>query len=404
MKVGIGVGTQRDILSCVREAAEQARGKIGKSRIDLAILFSSTDLATPSLLKTVSEKIGDVSVIGCSGAAVISNFGVHHHAMGLALISSEDTVTINTACVKDVAVKTPFTAGKELSDKIELDARVSNKELITVFGDGMLSDAYKFILGIQENFGTIFPMIGGLASDNLRFRKTYLYFNRALLTDAATGILWGGRVSFGLGIRHGFSPIGKHRTITRGHDNIIETINNKPAVSLYEEFFAKSFAELKSEIRYISRVYPIGVHLRDEKEYLIRNIIGVEENGSLICRGDIVSGATLRMMIGTKERFIEAAGQAPEDAKQDLTLAKFGTTYEQAPTVDLALVFSSALRHAFLKKNAVEEIKEIQRSIGTNTPILGVYTYGEFAPLKILGAKGQAYYQNNSIAVLALRS
>jgi hypothetical protein len=403
MKVGIGVGTQRDILSCVKEAAEQARAKLGKSRIDLAILFSSADMSSPSLLKTASEKLGDISVVGCSGAAVISSLGIHHHALAIALISSEDTVTLNTSYVKDLSAKTPFTAGKELSDKIELDSRSSHKELVTVFSDGLVNDSYKFILGLQENFGTMFPMIGGLASDNLRFRKTYQYFNRTLLNDAATGILWGGRFSFGLGIRHGFSPIGKHRIITRGHDNIIETINNKPAVSLYEEYFAKTFSELKNEIRSISRIYPMGIYLKDENEYLIRNVIEVEENGSLVCRGDIMNGATLRMMIGTKERFIEAAGLATEDAKQDLTIAKFGI-YEQAPKIDLALVFSSAFRYTFLKKNVVEELKEMQQSLGSNTPILGVYTYGEFGPLKGMGSKGQAYYQNNSIAVLVLGS
>ena len=403
MKVGIGLGTQRDILSCVKEAAEQARAKLGKSRIDLAILFSSADMASPSLLKTASEKLGDISLVGCSGAAVISSFGIHHHGLAIALISSEDTVTINTSYVKDVSTKTPFTAGRELSDKIEMDSRSSHKELITVFSDGLINDSYKFILGLQENFGTVFPMIGGLASDNLRFRKTHLYFNRTLLNDAATGILWGGKFSFGLGIRHGFSPIGKHRLITRGHDNIIETINNKPAVSLYEEYFAKTFPELKNEIRTISRIYPMGIYLKDEKEYLIRNVTGVEENGSLVCRGDIINGATLRMMIGTKERFIEAAGLATEDAKQDLTIAKFGT-YDQAPHIDLALVFSSAFRYTFLKKNIVDELKEIQSSLGSSTPIVGVYTYGEFAPLKGSSSKGQAYYQNNSIAVLALGS
>jgi len=403
MKVGTGISTHRDILSCVREAATQARGKIGKSRIDLAIVFSSSDLASPALLKAISEKVGDISIIGCTGLSVISNSGVHQHALALALISSEGDLHISTSYIRDVSAKTAFTAGKELAEKLISEPKSSRREVGIFFNDGRITDIYKLILGLQENLGIIFPMGGACASDALLFRKTNVYFDRLVLSDAAAGVLLGGKFSYGWGLRHGFNPIGKHRVITRGYDNIIETIDNKPAVSVYEEFFAKSFPELKMELPSISRVYPLGVYLSEAKEYLIRNILTVEENGALVCQGDIINGGTLRMMIGTKERFIEAAGQAAEDAKQNLTIAKFGS-YEQAPSVDIVFVFSSAFRHKYLKRSVAEEVEMIKKSVGEHTPIIGVSTYGEYAPLAAASTKGRALFQNQSIAVLLIGS
>lgn len=278
MKVGIGLSTQKEALSAGKEAWHQARIKIGKEKINLAILFSSVDLATSSLLKALGNNLEGIPLIGCSSAAIISNFGIHPHAVALILISCEG-LDSSAAYVKDIKAKSAFEAGVELANKLLQGFTGSRRDLSMIFCDGLMEEGSKLILGIQERLGRSFPIIGASASDNRRFYKTYLYYNSEIFTDACVGLLWGGKLNFSLGIKHGWKPLGKHRIVTEVHGNIIETIDNKRASSIYEEYFAKDIAQLKKELKYISTLYPIGLYLEGEEEYLLRNILSIKDGG-----------------------------------------------------------------------------------------------------------------------------
>jgi hypothetical protein len=400
MKIGIGLSTRRDALLAGKEAWDQAKAKIGKEKIDFAMLFSSIDLSTFSLLKAIKNNLGGQPLIGCSSQAIITNSGIHNHAAILILINGEG-VDISVAFVKDIKTKTAYTAGEELGNKLLQDFRGIHRELGIFFCDGLIEEGSKLISGLQERLGISFPIVGASASDNLRFYKTYLYFNQEILSDAAVGILLGGRLKFGLGIKHGWKPLGKFRTVTASSGNIVERIDNKPAVNIYREYFAKDIAGLKKELKYISTLYPIGLYIEGEEEYLLRNILSIEGNGSLICQGDIPVGSQIRLMIGNKEFCLAATRQAVDEAKQSLLVSRLGLQRKDS-VVDLLFVFDSISRHTLLKRSAIEELKIIKRSIGEGVPIVGFYTYGEQAPLKSMGHHGRAHFHNQTISILAL--
>lgn len=400
MKVGIGLSTQKNALLAGKEVWDQAKIKIGKEKIDLAILFSSVDLATISLLKVIKNNLSGIPLIGCSGTAIINNYGVYKHAATLILISCQG-IDMGVASVKDIKTRGEFSAGEELADKLLQGFHGSRRELGLFFCDGLIEEGSKLILGLQERLGRSFPLVGGSASDNLRFYRTYLYYNGEILTDSAVGVLLGGRLNFGLGIRHGWKPLGKFRTVTDSFGNVIERIDNKPAASIYEEYFAKDISELKKELKYISTLYPIGLYLEGEEEYLLRNILSIEDNGSLICQGDILVGSQVRLMIGTKESCLSATRQAAEEAKQGLILSQLGLQ-KKASIIDIVLVFDSASRYTLLRRDADQELKIIKESLKEDVPIVGFYTYGEQAPLKAMSYHGQAHFHNQTISILGL--
>ena len=400
MKVGIGLSIQRNTLLVGREVWDQASIKIGKDKIDFAILFTTINLASASLLKIIKNKLAGQPLIGCSSQAVITNSGIYKHAALLVLISCEG-LNMNAAFVKDIKTKGALSAGEELGGKLVQEFTGSQREFGIFFCDGLMEEGSKLILGLQERLGKSFPIIGASASDNLRFHKTYLFFNQEIFTDAAVGILLGGGLSFGLGIKHGWKPLGKPRTVTDSHGNVIERIDNKPAVSIYRDYFAKDIAGLKKELKYISTLYPIGLYLEGEEEYLLRNILSIEDNGSLVCQGDIPLGSQIRLMIGNKESCLLAARQASEEAKQNLSALKLGQPQKYS-SIDIAFVFDSASRYSLLRRGAIEELKMVKNAIGEDVPIAGFYTYGEQAPLKAIGYHGEAHFHNQTISVLGL--
>ncbi len=74
--------------------------------------------------------------------------------------------------------------------------------------DGLTENGAAAVRGVQEIFGKNFPIMGGSAGDDFLFKKTYEYYNDQALSNAAVGIGLSGEFSFGVGVRHGWEPIG----------------------------------------------------------------------------------------------------------------------------------------------------------------------------------------------------
>jgi hypothetical protein len=395
MDIGVGLSTEKNPVLAVREAIKSASINLASEKIDLAIIFSTTDLSSLNLLKTLSLTLSDVPLIGCSGAAIISNQGIFKRGLVITLLGLPENVYFNVACVRDIKIKAALNAGKELGEQLLYGFRDVRRDLSVIFCDGLMEDSPSLINGLQQRLGRSFPLVGACASDNMRFLKTYLYFNQELLTDSVVGILWGGKLNFGLGNRHGWKPLGKPRTVTKSEGNTVYEIDDRPAAKIYEEYFAKNLSELQKEIRRISMLYPIGIYMAGEEEYVLRNALSLENNGSLRFQGDVSQGSSIRLMIGTKESCLAATRQAVEEAK--------GISYglrDKSRLKNFVLVFDSVSRHMLLRRDAEQELKIIKEGFGGDTPIIGVYTYGEQAPLRAISYQGQACFYNQTITLL----
>lgn len=401
MNISIGLSTDKNPLSAAIEATKLASVNMYGERADLAFVFSSIDISSARLLKTINTSLEErLPIIGCSGAAIISNQGVFKHGLAVMLLGLPEGTHFNLACAKNIKTKTTLNAGRELADGLLYNFKDTHRVLSVIFCDGLIPDGSGLIYGLQERLGRSFPVVGGSASDDLRFLKTHLYFNEELIEDAALGILFGGRLNFGLGIKHGLKPLGKPRTVTRAEGNIVYEIDGKPALNLYEEYLNRNAFELRKELKRISVLYPIGIYLSGEEEYLLRNILSIESNGSLRLQGGISEGSTIRLMIGTKESALAATRQAAGEAKKGLSLQGMGTKKEKIK--NFALVFNSVSRYILLRRDVLKELEIIKDVLGEDTPIIGIYTYGEQAPLRAVSYQGQTYFHNQTIAILTI--
>ncbi|MFH1413923.1 MAG: FIST N-terminal domain-containing protein [Candidatus Omnitrophota bacterium] len=401
LKIGLGTSTKRDPILAAKEAFTLAITNIPEQDIDLAILFSTVNLTNLSLIKTISAALGmDVPIVGCSGAAVISNQGIFKHGLTLLLLHLPNNVFLNTASITDIKAKTALRAGEELGQKLLYGFRNVTRDLSIIFSDGLIEENSKLVYGLQERLGRSFPLIGASASDDLMFKRTYLYHNQQIFSDGACGVLFGGKLNFGLGINHGWKPLGKPREVTKCDGNIVYEIDNAPAVKLYEEYFACDLKELRKKLNYISILYPIGVFLPGEEEYLLRNLLSIRDDGSLIFQGNVPQGSMIRLMIGTKESCLNATKHAVEQAQKNLYISKTGQRTKDG--TNFVLVFDSVSRYILLRRDAEKELDIIKKSLGQDIPIIGIYTYGEQAPLQAISYHGQTYVHNQTVNVLIL--
>ncbi|MFH1678660.1 MAG: FIST N-terminal domain-containing protein [Candidatus Omnitrophota bacterium] len=379
------------------EAISQAKANLKHKEISLAIVFTSVEFASSNLLKTIGNLIqANLPLIGATSNAILTKEGIFNYGVAIALISAQE-VHFKVASVKNALTNLQL-SGDNLAKQLLFGMKDTSRRLGIFFSDAHITNNLPFLKGLQQRLGHSFPIIGATsASDNIHANKTFQYFNGEILNNSVVGLLWSGKTNFGLGVKHGWKPIGKPRRVNLSDNSVIKEIEDKPAVSLYQNYFAKDTPALKQELSRISYLYPIGMNISGEEEYLLRNIISIKDDGSLICRDDVPSNSQVRLMIGTKESCLAATEEAAKEAKQTLAQRAFPRE-EQASIV---FVFNSLSRLYLLGRQISKELSII-KSYFPNTPIIGLCTYGEQAPLKATDFAGKPYCHNQTIVILAM--
>ena len=389
--VGIGLSDKKDPYAAASEAANFALHQIHHKEITLALLFSTIHFADKRLLEGVYYALGRVPLLGCTGASLVSSKGISRYGVGLMLISAPGRIRLGAAASHNISAGNLREAGASFAQSALHNLGSPQRDLALIFPDGLTENSSELLRGIKDVVGLSFPIFGGSSADNLRFHRTFQYFNGQLLSNSLVGAIFSGENLFGIGLRHGWKPLGRPHQITEAKGNIIHKIEGKPAVRIYEEYFGKTREQIARDLIRISIYYPLGINVPGEAEYLLRNALRIDADGGLVCQGDAAQGQDVRLMMGKKEWTLEAASQAAEEAKNALG----------GKAIRGALVFESISRHKLLGRLTDRELLRIKEVLG-DVPLLGIATFGEQAPLKSLEHYGETYFHNETVAILAI--
>jgi len=400
LDIGIGLSLEENSFFAAEEAIKLAKADLNNSeKIDLCLVFTSCDFSAAGVIKGFSASLRDVPIIGASGPAIISDKRIFKHGITVMLLGFPNGAYCRVDAARDINEKKPFNCGKELAEKLLLGFKNIPRNLGLLFFDQQIEDGTNFISGFQENLGKGLPCIGASLSNQHDHSHSCLYLNGEALNNSCAGILWGGRTSFGVGIKHGWKPLGKPHTVSSAVGNIINAIDNKPAIEIYENYLGFDAAKLSRDLKKLSISYPIGVFIPGEKEYLLRNVVSIDPRGALVCQGSIPEGSTIRLMISTPETCLDATTQAIKEAQENLARSRLGQS--NIKNSRFAIVFSSISRYNLLKRNFKKELNLIKNGFG-EIPFLGIYTSSELAPLTTSSYHGQIYFHNQDFSVLII--
>ncbi len=390
LTASIGWSTKADAARAGKEAAEAALAQLLSQKPQLAIVFGSSWLDQPSLLEGVRSVLGHIPTVGGSTAGEIIPQGPISHSCVVVVMASE--LVSCSIGLGEEADRTPREVGQQAAYAATQGFRGSPRVGFLMFGDGLLASYADVVRGIQEVLGTSALIVGGMTGDDLRFVKTYQYANDRVVSRSVVGVLIGGPCKIGVGIDHGFAPISKPRQITRAHANILYELDGHPAASVYEEYFGSELVQ-RMHMTGLTRqgiAFPLGMQSSSPNQWLLRNVIAFEGDGSLSCNGEVLEGSWLQLMMSSRDLALEAAHRAALQAIRPLN------------RVACALVFDSALRRTLLgTQQAATEISRIREVIGLSTPIAGCYTYGEQAPYGTLSINERNAFQTSSVLVVA---
>ncbi len=391
--IGIGFSKNESPYRAAQNAALQAKLQINQQPADLVLVYATPFYSRLEALAVIKEIFPDAKIIGCSTSGLILPSAIETTGISILALSSSTQMQFGTAYIKNLIDQSADSAARELSKKVLKDFGLNSRQLSIVFFDGFSDKGPLLLKGLKESFGQFFSILGGGSFDSFQFTKTYQFFNTEVMTDAACALMLGGQIAIGLSSQHGWKPLGKPRAIEKSEKNIIHRINGKKAISIYEEFLGEqSIALFRNHQNRIRLFYPLGILIENQKKYLLRHVINVLEDGSLVCQGEVPQGAEVHIMIGNKDSCKLAAIQAAKEAKDAL----------KGKTPEIVLLFESAVRQKLLGRSIFQEIQAIKEVFGESVPLFGMYAYGEIAPLHSIEQGSPCFLQSETINILAL--
>lgn len=394
IQAGVGQSKNNDSKKAGEEAAQMAISQMGTGRPELIIAFASIRFDQKQLLEGIRSVAKDVPVVGCSDSGEITTQGPTNQSVAVMAIKA-DNIDFAIGLGKGVK-ESSYEAGRKVVE--DVIKKLTNKpSMFIIFPDGLTGNGADIVRGALSVLGTHFPLMGGSAGDDFKFEKTFEYYNNEVLNDAVVGIGMTGKFAWGVGVRHGWEPIGLPMKVTKSEGPVLKELDNKPALKIYEDYFGKKAEELIREpIARMAYTYPLGMSVEGSPELLIRDVVIANEKGEITCAAEIPQGSEIRLMLGDPEKAINSAREAAENAKNQLKGAKAKAIF----------VFDCMARCKLLGQGirTKEEIDAIQEVLGQNVPLIGFYTYGEQAPLAgdINPETCQSVFHNETMTLLVI--
>lgn len=379
------VSTKKNGFDAGKEAAETAMAQL-TGKPDIIWVFGAGSYNQQELLSGINSAADGIPVVGCTTSGEISSACLTTDSV-VVLPMRSDTIRFHTASVTNVS-RDSFAAGVKLGEKF----KNLNYRYLQLFSDGLTGDATDIIEGVKQVLGKDVPISGGTAGDSGDFVKTYQYDGDQLLTDALVGVAFEGDFSFGTGVGHGWFPVGIAKQVTKAASNVVYELDGQPALKVYEKFLGHHASMLPA----VGVEYPLGLlgvqEKSDEDDYfLCRATMGVDRaKGSITFAGAVPQGSYVKMTMGNEPDIIRAAQKATEGALQNIK------SQNASAQPKVIFMYSCMARKMVLGSKTEQEINLIRELVGKDVPIIGFYTYGEYAPV---GKAQESHFHNETIAL-----
>ncbi len=369
LQSGVGVSDEADAHIAGIRASSAAIATLSEAP-QLLFVFTSVTYDQKRVLEGVRTIAPQAHIVGASTAGEIATGGpVKHHSVVVMAIHS-DTLTVHSGHKTGLKADS-YNTGVDVAEDIKKNL-VGDARLCMVFPDGLSGNGSDVIRGMQQVLGYTFPIVGGSAGDDAMYKQTYQYHNTDIFSDTLVALGLGGQFSFATGLKHGWMPISQPTKVTKAEGAVLYEIDGKPALEFYKKYIGDEAATILSNniLSGVALEYPLGFKYKESGEYLLRAPFVVNKDGSIICGGEVPTGAEVQLMIGGKDEAVRAARSAAQSALDEL-----GTKPRAA------LIFDCHTRNKLFGADAKLEIDAIQEVIGREVPLAGFYTYAEHAPL-----------------------
>jgi hypothetical protein len=370
------------------EAGSQAAaGALTGADPRLLLVFASEALDLGGVLAGIAARSPGTPVIGCSTAGEIASDGPSDASVVVTAFGGPG-FEVATAAAREASGQLREAGAEAASCLTQLNGSAPHRVLL-LLTDGLAGDQQEIVRGAYAVAGAAVPLVGGCAGDDLRMLATHQFFGTEVLGDAVVAAALGSDAPMGIGVRHGWRPVGEPMLVTRSSLNRVLEIDDEPAVDVYlDRLNAPPEARTDPEaFTRFAATHPLGLASRRGEEQ-VRFVSAADfDDRSLICIAEVPSGGLAWFMEGSDDSVLAATDAACADA-----LAGLG---ERQPLGMVA--FDCIARRGVLGDRGIRAEVERVASHSHGAPVSGFYTYGEIA--RTHGVTG---FHNQTLVVLAV--
>lgn len=378
LKVAVGHSNDPDSQSAIDEVLEQCISSLAGETPKAGILFAAIDFDHFLIVQRIHQAFPAIELIGGTTDGEISSILEFQQDSLTLMVFCSDEIEIKAGVGREVS-KNPLAATRQAVEQAKGNS--TKAQLCLTIPEGFTASGVLILDGLRLALGQTVPIIGGLAADHWRFRRTYQFFRSEVLSDAVPVLLFSGALVFSYGLASGWHPIGKKSRITKVNKNIVYEIDGKPALDFYRRYFG----ELPP-----SAEYPLAVFDVEEKHFYLRAAsVFDQESDSITFFADIPEQAVIQIAETTREDILTASQSSITSA-----LESYPGSEPEA-----ALFFSCASRRKILGTRTKEEYQIAKKCLTRALPSCGFYSSGEIAPLE---QKGQTEFHNKTFVTLLL--
>lgn len=377
----VGTPSAPDIGDATRVAIRGALANLSQAPDLLAVFASADSVDDLERVGALAQELsGAAHVIGCSAAGVC---GAGQAVLG------EPGVSAWAGVLPDVAMRVFHLEVMRSDDGLAVvglpQAREDESAAL------LFADPYSFpIVSFVERSGEALPgmtLAGGLAGGAGRSPgagSTRLYLDGRTVDRGAVGMLLAGAVGQVV-VSQGCRPVGPEMVVTRVDGNVVLELAGAPALRRLREVLAGLTQQERLSFGGGPQLGVAMDEYADDHEigdYLIRAIIGIDQEREAIAVGDVVDvGRTVRFQL-------RDADAARNDLRTRLITAK---------DANGALLISCNGRGPSMFGAADSDVNLVAECLG-GIPVAGLFAGGEIGPVS-----GQNWLHSFTASVLAFR-
>ncbi len=215
-------------------------------------------------------------------------------------------------------------------------------------------------------------LVGGLTSS----RRDNLQVADGVVEGGLSGVSFADSVTIATRLTQGCSPIGPKRVITTCQQNVIISLDGRPALEVFKEDIGEAGArDLNRLGGHIFAGLPIAGS--DTGDYLVRNLVGIDPANKLVAIGEMVQpGSSVMFCRRDSKTATEDMTRMLESIRKGMYARPRGGIY-----------YSCLGRGASLFGPNSEELRMVRDTLG-DFPLVGFFCNGEISHNRLYGYTG----------------
>lgn len=336
----------------------------------LVLLFGEANTESyADVFGEVRDKYPTSVLAGCSTLAGVSDEHILEQGFVACIVRFHKT-RVTTASIAVNTLEDSWRAGHYIGNQLN----APDLKGVLLLTDGLNTEGTDLIRGITSCINPQeISIVGGLASDKMQFKTTWVLHNGVPSQNIACGIgFYGEHIVFNHARRDGFKPFGPERIITRVADRKVYEIDQRPALELYAEYLGEHAQNLPGA----ALNFPLALWTEDKQHYAVRVPITTHEaDNSLEFVADVCAGYRTQLMYGNTDNLVDGAEEVSRELARKIP----------PNTPVLALAITCAARKLIMQDDTEQELEATLGNLPPGSQQVGFYSYGELAPTESNG-------------------